>query len=567
MILTDILLLAALAVFVIAWWVRKTPARRIVLIASATLAVIIGIAGYFNDRWQDAGGAFIGIAFLLGLGGVVLKNRMTKTDRTGGVPWFSGIFIAIGFIAVVALIREFPINPLPKPTGQYAVGMRTFEIDDASRPGVFAAKPNEPRRLLVRVWYPAGDVAGRQPAPYFTDAETKSTARSLGALVGFPPFFTYNRHVQTNSYVDALLLPGAADLPVVIYSHGYTSFLNQNTVLMEELASHGYIAYSLQHTYDSADTAFPNGDVAPMDPTLQEVTSNEADRPSQADALGGDTLDKRINALLAFQEFALKTGSRIATRSTKAWMADRIFLHDTLQKAPPESIAEIARAGNLAHVGELGMSFGGAIAGELCMYDTRCAAGVNMDGGNFPFSATNAEEPVPFLMFHSDPANIYKEMDRPVPATGPRSFNEFSYERIATAGSRPDVYRISVKNTQHLGMSDFSLFVGDTVKGALFGTAPANTIISAQNDFILGFLDKHLKGVASDFPAKELAKFNGAVVVIPNADVAPWWNAKPEAERAALEARINAAKPVYPGMPILGEAAPVSPLAVPLSPN
>jgi predicted dienelactone hydrolase len=329
---------------------------------------------------------------------------------------------------------------------------------------------------------------------------------------------------------------------------------------MEELASHGYVAYSIQHTYDSSDTVFPNGDVAPMDPTLMQTMANESSRPSQADAFGGDTLDKRIAGLLAYQEFALKNGDRIAIDSTKVWMADRIFLHDTLQKAPPDSIAEIARAGNLAKVGELGMSFGGAISGELCMYDTRCAVGVNMDGCNFPFSSTNADEPVPFLMFHSDPANLYKSSDRPVPATGPRSFNEFSYERIATAGGRPDIYRISLKETQHMGMSDFSLFVGDTVKGAVFGTAPSATIISAQSAFILGFLDKHLKGVASDYPAKELAKFNGAVVVIPESDVAPWWNARPEAERAALEARINAAKPVYPGMPMLG-AAPPAPAA------
>ena len=559
MILTDTLLIAALTVFVIAWWVRKTPARRIVLIVSAAIAVIIGIAGYFIDRWQDAGGAFIGAVFLLGLGVVVLKNRITKTDRTGGIPWLSGIPITVGLIAVIALIREFPINPLPKPSGQYAVGVRTFEIDDASRPGVFAAKPNEPRRLLVRVWYPAGDVSGRQPAPYFTDAEAKSTARSLGALVGFPPFFTYIRHVQTNSYADAPLLPAATNLPVVIYSHGYTSYLNQNTVLMEELASHGYIAYSIQHTYDSSDTAFPNGDVAPMDPKLLETAAEEAGRPSQADALGGDTLDKRINALLAFQEYSLKSSSRIALQSTKVWMADRIFLHDTLQKSPPASVAEIARSGNLAKVGELGMSFGGAIAGEICMYDTRCAAGVNMDGGNFPFSSTNADEPVPFLMFHSDPASLYREMNRPVPATGPRSFNEFSYERIATAGSRPDVYRISLKDTQHLGLSDSSLFVGDTVKGALFGDAPAATMIGAQNDFILSFLDQHLRGQPSDYPAKELAKYKGAVVVMPETDIAPWWNAKPEAERAALEARINASKPTYPGMPILTPAAPAAP--------
>ena len=561
MILTDILLIAALAVFVIVWWVRAIPGRRWILIASALAAIAIGIYGYVDDRWQDIGGAFIGAVFLLGLGAVVLKNRITRTDRTGGVPWLSGIPIAIGLAATVALIHEFPINPLPKPSGEYAVGVRTFEIDDTSRPGVFAAKPDEPRRLLVRVWYPAGDVAGRQPAPYFTRAETNSTAQSLGALVGFPPFFTYVRHVTTNSYTDAPLLPGAANLPVVIYSHGYTSHLNQNTVLMEELASHGYIAYSIQHTYDSSSTAFPNGDVAPIDPKLFEVMSDESSRPSQEDAIGGDNLDKRLDALLSFQEYALKNGDRIAIQSTKVWMADRIFLHDTLQKSPPDNVAEIARAGNLAKVGELGMSFGGAIAGELCMYDTRCAAGVNMDGGNFPFSATNANEPVPFLMLHSDTSYIYQQFDRPVPVTGPRSFNEFSYERIATAGSRPDVYRIGIKNSRHLGISDFGLFVGDTVKAPLFGDAPGATMVSAQNAFILGFLDKHMRGKASDYPAKQLADFAGAVAVVPLSDVAPWWNAKPETERAALEARINASKPTYSGLPILTPAAPVAPTA------
>jgi predicted dienelactone hydrolase len=562
MILSDMLLIAALGVFVIAWWVRPTPGRRWILLASALAAIIIGIYGYSDDRWQDLGGAFVGAVFLIGLGVVVLKNRLTRTDRTGGVPWLSGIPITIGLIATIALIREFPINPLPKPSGQYAVGVRTFEIDDASRPGIFAAKPDEPRRLLVRVWYPAGDVTGRQPAPYFNKAETASTAQSIGALVGFPPFFTYVRHVATNSYTDAPLLPNAANLPVVIYSHGYTSHLAQNTVLMEELASHGYIAYAIQHTYDSSATAFPNGDVAPTQSDLVETVADEADRPTQADAFGGDTLDKRLNSLLAFQEYSLKNGSRIAVQSTKVWMADRLFLHDTLQKAPPTNVAEIARAGNLTEVAELGMSFGGAIAGELCMYDTRCVVGVNMDGGNFPFSATNADEPVPFLMLHSDPSYLYRSYDIPVPATGPRSFNEFSYERIATAGARPDVYRISIRDTQHLGISDFSLFVGDTVKGAIFGDAPSAIMVGAQNDFILGFLDKHMRGKVSDYPTKELEKFGDAVVVIPNGDLAPWWNAKPEAERAALEARIIASKPTYPGMPILEptKAAPIAPV-------
>lgn len=542
MTLTDILLILALAVFVVSWWIRKTPQRRWVLIGSAVAAVVVGVWGYFDDRWQDATGAFIGLVFLVGLGGVVLKNRITKTDRTGGVPWFSGIFITLGLASVVASIMLFPVWPLPKPSGQYAVGVRTIEMKDDSRLGVFMAAADEPRRLLVRIWYPAQSVSG-EPAPYFTAAETKSTATSLGSLVGFPPFFTYVRHVKTNSYVDAPLLDGARDLPVVFYSHGYTSYFNQNTVLMEELASHGYIVVSVQHTHDSSDTSFPDGTVAPMDPALTEMAVEQGDRPSQADALAGETLDARLESALAYQEYAVHNNDRIAVASTRTWVADRLFVHDTLQEAPPEAVADIARAGDFDNVGEVGMSFGGAISGQICTFDPRCAAGVNMDGGNFPFLAFNANMPAPFLMFHSDVSNLYAAMDRPL-AEGKqaRGFNEFSYERIAEAGTRPNVYRLSLKGSQHLGLSDSSLFVGQPVAGPLFGTAPASVMIGAQNDVIRGFLDKHLRKQANDFPAKQLADYKDWVVPISNADLPAWWNTKSDAERLAIETRIYAIK-------------------------
>ena len=558
MTLTDILLALALAVFVLAWWIRRTPARRWVLIVSAVAALVIAVVGFVTFRWQNLAGGIVAFAWLIALGGVVLKNRITKTDRTGGVPWVTGI--AVAFSAAMAVVANllFPVNPLPKPAGPYAVGVRAFEIADASRPGVYLAKPDEPRRLLVRVWYPAQDVSGLKPAPYFTAAETTSTARSIGALVGFPEFFTYVSHVTTNSYTDAPLLAGAKDLPVVFYSHGYTSFLQQNTVLMEELASHGYVVFSVQHTYDSSDTAFLNGDVAPMDSGLQEMTEAVEDgRPSQADALAGATPDARLESALAFQEYALKVNDRIATQSTPTWVADRLFLHDTLEDAPPANVADIAAASNFKRVGEMGMSFGGAISGEICMIDPRCGAGINLDGGNFPFTAFNLDVPAPFLMFHSDMAIMYRSMDREVPeGTEARGFNEFSYERIGEAGQRDDVYRVQLKGAAHMGISDFTLFIDPLVRAPLLGDGPADEIIGAQNDFVLGFFDKHLRGQASDFPARQLAAYEGRVIPAPNGDLAAWWNAKPEAERAALEARIETLKPVYPATPLIPPPQP-----------
>ncbi|GIR72129.1 MAG: hypothetical protein CM15mP74_33800 [Halieaceae bacterium] len=39
---------------------------------------------------------------------------------------------------------------------------------------------------------------------------------------------------------------------------------------MEELASHGYIVYSVAHTYDGPEGVFPNGDPIPEDDKLWE---------------------------------------------------------------------------------------------------------------------------------------------------------------------------------------------------------------------------------------------------------------------------------------------------------
>ena len=352
--------------------------------------------------------------------------------------------------------------------------------------------------------------------------------------------------MKTNSYTDAPLAPGVADLPVVFYSHGYTSFLGQNTVLMEHLASHGYVVFSIQHTYDSASTAFLNGDVADMDAALGKTTEEaRSARPLLEEAMTGATLDARLEGALAYQENLTRVGDRVVAKSTPTWVADRLFVHNTLQTAPPASVAEIAAASNFSRVGEIGMSMGGAISGEICMIDPRCAAGVNLDGSNLPFTAFDADVPAPFLMFHSDLRTNYRLTKKTPPVGTPRSFNEFSYERIASAGARNDVYRVQLKDVQHLGLSNFTHFMISPFRDSILGGGPERIIIGAQNDFVLGFLDKHLRSASNDFPAKQLTDYKDWVLPTPNADLRAWWNAKPEAERAAFEARIRALRPTY----------------------
>ncbi len=544
MLITDILLIAALAVFVVAWWVRATPRRPQVLLAATLVAAAAGVWGILIDRWQDGFGLLAALAALAVLG----VNRWRRTDRTDGVPWLSGLGFAGLAALAAAVILTFPITPLPKPSGPHPVGVRSFELDDASRPGVFSARPGEPRRLLVRVWYPAGDVKGLKRRPYYSSAEAHSTAESVGKMFGFPPFTTHQRHVATNSYEDAPLLPDSQALPVIFYSHGYTSHLGQNTVLMEHLASHGYVVFSVQHTYDSTTTAFPDGTLAPADPALREPapqTEEEKNAPApQNQALAGATLDQRLEGWIAQREKAQRTQVRLL-QSGDIWVADRRFVHDRLQAGDvPAPIRAIAAASDLARVGEMGMSFGGAISGSLCVVDPRCAAGINLDGGDFPFQAFATPLKAPFLMFHSDLAVLYRGLGEKA-APQPRSFNEFSYEAFDSPPAQP-VYRVMLKDTAHVGISDNSLFIRRPARDPILGSAPARVMIGAQNDFVLGFFDRHLRGRANAFPAPQLEAYEGHVVALPDPGIRAWWAAKSEAERAAIQARIARAKPSAP---------------------
>lgn len=264
MTIADGVLALALTGFVAAWWIRRTPWRRVVLLALGVAALIAGVAGVLDDRWQAGVGVVVALILLAALG---LATR--RRARADGLPFVTGTLLTLPAVVAIMALVAFPVSPLPKPSGPDAVGVREFELVDTRRTGVLASPPGAPRRLLVRVWYPAGEVTGLKRRPYFTEAEAKTTARTMGELFGFPPMFSYAKHVRTNSWVDAPLKPGVRDLPVILYSHGYTAFAGQNTVLFEHLASHGYVVFSLQHTHDSSATVFPDGTVSATDPALK----------------------------------------------------------------------------------------------------------------------------------------------------------------------------------------------------------------------------------------------------------------------------------------------------------
>jgi len=351
------------------------------------------------------------------------------------------------------------------------------------------------------------------------------------------PIYSHTVHVQTNAYENAPLLAGAEQLPVVFFSHGYSSFAGQNAVLMEELASRGYLAYSVQHTYDSIDTIFPNGDVIPTYPKLMEELMALLGGPDSFNHYLAPTMDgRREQTLNNFNKF-VAAGARLYDESTVAWVDDRIFVKRAIEQGEVDSsVADIAAAGNYRAVGHTGMSFGGSTAGVTCQVDPDCAAAVNLDGDNFAGSMFNTSARTPFMMFMHDWSLLYKRLG----GDGSWDYStfgyaDFSYERHAEAGLRDDFYRLRVKDIQHAGVSDSTLFARGIVRKALFGDVDGHKMVTIINDFVVGFFDQYVRGVEGKPIADAFARHSDQVVEHKATAVSDWFNSKSEAEQTALE--------------------------------
>ncbi|MFD0407969.1 alpha/beta hydrolase family protein [Kitasatospora sp. NPDC127116] len=148
---------------------------------------------------------------------------------------------------------------LPAPTGPFPVGMVPLHLRDESRldPN---ARPGKFRELMATVWYPAraADADAYPLAPWMADG-------ALQALLddaGFP--LPLSVAPLTAGHQGAPVHRTGRPLPVVLYSHGAGSHRADHTVMVQELASHGFAVVTVDHTHDGI-TEFPDGTVVTRD--------------------------------------------------------------------------------------------------------------------------------------------------------------------------------------------------------------------------------------------------------------------------------------------------------------
>nr|QIZ02294.1 acetylhydrolase [Streptomyces sp. S1D4-11] len=146
---------------------------------------------------------------------------------------------------------------LPRPTGPHPVGTVPLHLVDTSRPDPVVG-PGHHRELMAGVWYPARRAEGLPRAPWMTEG----ALRALLTDAGFP--LDPALGPLTAAHVGAPVHHAGHRLPVIVYSHGSGSHRGDHTIMVQELASHGYAVVTVDHTHDTF-TEFPDGRVLTPD--------------------------------------------------------------------------------------------------------------------------------------------------------------------------------------------------------------------------------------------------------------------------------------------------------------
>lgn len=161
---------------------------------------------------------------VLGLLIVLAKRKSIKKT------WLKRLINTIGIITIVVLVLAvvlFPDLPSVPTTGKYSYSSCTIQMTDESRIETY---------------------------------KDDGSFRKLSVLVYYPD----NNLIQNNT------------CPLIVFSHGGISYKTSNISLFEELASHGYVVVSIDHTYHALNTEIDKKIVSINSEYMRELSTEDS---------------------------------------------------------------------------------------------------------------------------------------------------------------------------------------------------------------------------------------------------------------------------------------------------
>jgi hypothetical protein len=236
----------------------KLPGLQILLAAVIVVLTVVHLI-FQGPRWQ----MYIEYTFIVFY---LVITLMTIKGKTVGkrVRLFMVVFWSVFLVINIGLLILFPYNKMPKIDGEYNVGTISFDAVDVNRLEGYGNSPGSSRKIRLQFWYPAENVDGAKKDFWLSDGI--DVARLIPAIAGGPGFiFEYIARIKSNSYKNAPILQQQNTYPIVVMSHGWRGFRNLHSDLGELLASNGFIAVSIDHTFGSLGIVFDDGSVIPLD--------------------------------------------------------------------------------------------------------------------------------------------------------------------------------------------------------------------------------------------------------------------------------------------------------------
>lgn len=346
--------------------------------------------------------------------------------------------IASGFMAELA-----PVFHLPKAYATASVGTKNVFFKDATRMN---------RALKVKFWFPT--VGNGLPDGVYSETP-KATLEGLFGLPGF--VFGHLRLVKTGTYQEAKAIKAKDRLPLIIYSHGSASTHLDNTALLQEIASNGYIVLAIDYNF-------------------------------------------------SFEAYGLKKTSAL----TLKFETQKQFVADLIEKVVPNQVEDIrfvldkiqdnnfyfANHINFNKIVLIGHSLGGTTAMDASLRLQGVQSIINMDGPINPKSIEQLQLPVLYMSSFSPdlPKKLLKTKGLPDIELY-QDLKKWELQNVQRLGNQNTAgfHWVRFKNAGHLDFTDLPFMLPlmatngyDKHKGH-----------RQKSTIILDFLDAQLKGIDS----------------------------------------------------------------------
>lgn len=460
----------------------KRPGKGVLIGAvAANLAACLAHRLVEGHRPQMVFSYIFVIAFTLYALGK-LRYGLFRARAPLGLRVGAAVAAVVGLGLSAFLAYALPVFNLPKPGGDYVVGVRYLHLVDEGRSDPFLQPSTQPRELMVKLYYPAAPDASKPYLRYFNGSP--ELARIFAGFYHMPEvLFSHLTLVKTHAKAGLAVAGEGQPYPVVIFSHGAGASMEVQTAQSEDLASRGYIVAAIDHTYVSAGTVFPNRVVEHHDATTNFDVAEPAEVITQIMA---DDARFVIDRLAELNEGKLASG-----------FAGRL---------------------DLERIGAIGHSVGGATAYNLAISEPRVKAAINLDGVVY-LTPGEGEEVAPVLMLASDQlARAFEEQKPLMPSL--EELPTIDHEIMVSIHGSEEDYRaayerarqnhlglsrvvsatgtlFTIRGSEHMKFTDIGLFIGDPrlremikIGGA---TDPARCLEISQ-EVTAAFFDQYLKG-------------------------------------------------------------------------